>query len=204
MTRSAATDRRILKSKIALKESLLSLMQSHDFKEITITDIVLRADLNRGTFYKHYQYKEELLDEIVDDVITDLIASYREPYQHTETFALKDLTSSAIKIFEHVDKHATFYTLVVKSRALSGFQIRIGNELKRLTLQDLEDWQPNPEINYELFASYQAYAILGMIMEWIHDDFKYTANYMAKQLLAFLHISPMNAVYRTKNHYRSK
>jgi hypothetical protein len=86
----------------------------------------------------------------------------------------------------------------MKSRALSGFQIRIGNELKQLALQDLDNWQSNPDINYELYASYQAYAILGMIMEWIQDDYKYTAKYMAKQLLAFLQDRRMNTVYRTK------
>ncbi len=63
---------------MALKESLISLMQNKDFRDISITDIVELADLNRGTFYKHYQYKEELLEEVMEDVIADLIISYRE------------------------------------------------------------------------------------------------------------------------------
>ena len=40
-------DRRIKKSKAALKDALIHLMQKHPFKEISITDIVQRADLNR-------------------------------------------------------------------------------------------------------------------------------------------------------------
>jgi AcrR family transcriptional regulator len=83
-------------------------MQKKDFKEISITDIVKLADLNRGTFYKHYQYKEDVLNEIIDDVITDLIASYREPYRNRDTFEVSNLTSNAIKVFEHVNKHANF------------------------------------------------------------------------------------------------
>jgi AcrR family transcriptional regulator len=81
-------DRRVLKSKRALKEALLALMHKKSFKEITITDIVQKADLNRGTFYKHYTYKEDLLHEIIDDIIFDLVASYREPYKNSETLKL--------------------------------------------------------------------------------------------------------------------
>ncbi len=54
-----SVDRRITKSKKAMKEALLTLMKTKDFRKITITDIVKASDLNRGTFYKHYQSKEE-------------------------------------------------------------------------------------------------------------------------------------------------
>jgi AcrR family transcriptional regulator len=185
-------DRRITKSKTALKEALLYLMQNKEFKQITITEIVQQADLNRGTFYKHYQFKEELLDEVMDDVIKDLIASYREPYQNVNTFVLKDLTASAIKIFHHVEKYANFYVLVDQSNALSGFYKRIGNELKQLALQDLSEYEDQDlNLNRELSASYQSYAILGMIIEWINQGFKYSSTYMAEQLLKIIHVKPM-------------
>src|SRR5690606_19005513 len=114
---------RITKSKTALKNSLLQLMNNKDFKAITITDIVQQAHLNRGTFYKHYQFKEELLDEVDDDVIKDLVASYLDPYEQTETFVLNDLTASAIEIFHHVEKYANFYILVVNTSIYARFHI---------------------------------------------------------------------------------
>uniref|UniRef100_UPI003F68581C TetR/AcrR family transcriptional regulator n=1 Tax=Caldifermentibacillus hisashii TaxID=996558 RepID=UPI003F68581C len=69
-------DRRINKSKTALKEALLILMENKDFNKITITDIVNISNLNRGTFYKHYQTKEELLGDLIEEVLEDLIRSY--------------------------------------------------------------------------------------------------------------------------------
>lgn len=188
-TNEKKIDRRITKSRTALKNSLLLLMNSKDFKAITITDIVRQADLNRGTFYKHYQFKEELLDEVVDDVIKDLVASYLEPYEKTEIFVLEDLTASAIKIFHHVEKHANFYILVVQTNILSSFHNRIGNELKQLVLQDFSRHNTfDPDLDKELYASYQANAILGMIVEWINQGFKYSAAYMAEQLLKIIHL----------------
>ncbi|MDP1418183.1 TetR/AcrR family transcriptional regulator [Peribacillus simplex] len=189
-------DRRIRKSKMALKESLISLMQNKDFRDISITDIVELADLNRGTFYKHYQYKEELLEEVMEDVIADLIISYREPYKNVETFTINELTASVIKIFEHVANYANIYTLILKSNAWPKLLERICNELKKLPLEDLEDYRPNHKINIELASSYQAYAILGMIIEWVNTGFKYSADYMAEQLLEILNNKSVNAVFK--------
>ncbi|WP_230161161.1 TetR/AcrR family transcriptional regulator [Peribacillus simplex] len=195
-------DRRIRKSKMALKESLISLMQNKDFREISITDIVELADLNRGTFYKHYQYKEELLEEVMEDVIADLIISYREPYKNVETFTINELTASVIKIFEHVAKYANIYTLILKSNAWPTLLERICNELKKLPLKDLEDYRPNPKINTELASSYQAYAILGMIIEWVNTGFKYSADYMAEQLLEIINNKSVNAVYKINHTFK--
>jgi AcrR family transcriptional regulator len=92
-------DRRIIRSKKVMKAALLSLMVEKDFREITVTDIVRIADINRGTFYKHYQYIEDILKEITDEVISDLIDSFREPYKNMEVFELNKLTISTIKVF---------------------------------------------------------------------------------------------------------
>ncbi len=202
MFKYSDVDRRIIKTKRALKESLIALMQRKDFKDISITDIVQLADLNRGTFYNHFQYKEELLEEIIDDVSTDLINSFREPYQNTNIFKVSELSSSAIKIFDHVAKYSSFYTLIVKSNALSGFQHRIVDVLRNLTLQDLEECQPNLKINRELQASYRAYAIFGMIIEWINDGFNYSSLYMAEQLLEIIHNNPTEVKFRTHKHVK--
>lgn len=191
-------DRRISRSKHLLKEALISLMKTKDFKGVTIKDIVDRADLNRGTFYKHYQYKEDLLEEIIEDVISDLITSYREPYKGEETFEVTKLTISSIKIFDHVEKHKEFYTLIVNSNTLLGFQNRICQILKDLALHDLTVPLPYTKINRELQASYHAYAILGMIMEWIRGGFKYSSTYLAEQLLEYIKQDKENAVYKLK------
>lgn len=191
-----STDRRIKKSKAALKHALIKLMQKQPFREISITDIVKLADLNRGTFYKHYQYKEDLFNEIIDDVIQDLVTSYREPYQGKEIFEVSHMPSSAIRIFEHVYQHAAFYTLAVKSEASSSFQQMICNVLRDLALQDLNEIFPT-HINRELLASYQSHAIFGMIIEWIHQDFRHSPGYMAEELFKIINYKSAHVVYHS-------
>ncbi|WP_078549500.1 TetR/AcrR family transcriptional regulator [Litchfieldia alkalitelluris] len=180
------TDRRILKSKKALKEAIILLMHEKDFKEITVKDMVEAANLNRGTFYKHYQYKEDVLEDIIDEVLTDLIQSYREPYKDLDTFDVNKLTTNSIKIFEHVHKYSEFYKLIVSSSVLTSFQHKITHVLKKLAIQELPGRFPHPTINRELIASYHSYAMLGLILELINDGFKYSSSYMAEQLLAIV------------------
>ncbi|WP_226665267.1 TetR/AcrR family transcriptional regulator [Metabacillus litoralis] len=192
-------DRRIVKSKKAMKDAILSLMQDKDFKEISISDIVRAADLNRGTFYKHYQYKEDLLNELIDEVIADLVASFREPYKDIEILDVKNLTTSAVKVFDHVQKYSTFYSLIVSTSVLAGFQQKFCEVLKELTLNDLNESIPNSKVNRELHASYQAYAILGLIIEWIQGNFKYSSSYMAEQLLEILKHNKSATFINTKN-----
>jgi AcrR family transcriptional regulator len=195
-------DRRILKSKRAMKEALLSLMKENDLKDITISDIAREADLNRGTFYKHYQLTEDVWNEIINEVIFDLTESFREPYKNIEVLAVNELTTSVIKIFEHVAKYKDFYTLIVHSETLVGFQHRFCQILKELALKDLSSSLPDSKINKDIHISYQSYAILGMIIEWINGDFKYSSSYMAEQLLEILRHTPSNSVIKPCTKYK--
>jgi AcrR family transcriptional regulator len=201
-TKNDYIDRRIIRSKRALKEALVRLMQEKDFKDISITEIVKCADLNRGTFYKHYQYKEDLLQEMIDEVIADLIESFREPYKGMEVLEVNKLTTSAIKVFDHVSKFSGFYSLIVQSNTLAGFQAQFCLVLKDLALNDLDIPLPIPGINREMQASYQAYAILGMIVEWINGGFKYSPAYMAEQLLEIIKHRQADSIVKPVNETR--
>lgn len=55
-------DRRSLRSRRALWEALMSLLQEKDWGEINVQMICARADVVRSTFYAHFQTKQDLLD----------------------------------------------------------------------------------------------------------------------------------------------
>ena len=93
------------------------------------------------------------------------------------------MPSSAVEIFDHVTQYKDFYTLIVKSNRLIEFQSKLCTVLKELALKDLIAHQPHPTIDRELQASYHAYAIFGMIIEWVQHGFLYSSTYMAEQIL---------------------
>lgn len=54
-------DRRVRRTRRALKGSLLELLREKPYPSITVTEILERADVGRSTFYAHYGSKEDLL-----------------------------------------------------------------------------------------------------------------------------------------------
>ncbi|SDW84189.1 transcriptional regulator, TetR family [Marinococcus luteus] len=196
---SETTDRRIKKSKKAMQQALLEWMEEKDFKSITITNIVQRADVNRGTFYKHYDYKEQLLEDIMDEITADLKEAFRKPYKSKAMLELPELTAPSVKIFEHVLKHDHFYTLVIASNMLTGFQYKLVSILRGLVLEDLLQAAGDEGIDQRLQAGYHSHAIFGLIVEWVHGGFEHKPDYMAEQLLLIIRNRPAEVVFKAEN-----
>lgn len=55
------TDRRVLRTRHALGTALMELMLAHDFDDISVQQILDRADVGRATFYAHFRNKDDLL-----------------------------------------------------------------------------------------------------------------------------------------------
>lgn len=62
-------DRRIIKTKRAIHKAFMELITSKAYKDITVKDIAELADVNRKTFYNHYNDIRELIDEIENEVV---------------------------------------------------------------------------------------------------------------------------------------
>ena len=54
-------DRRSQRTQMTLLHALLQLVESKPYEQITVQDIVERANIGRSTFYAHYQNKDDLL-----------------------------------------------------------------------------------------------------------------------------------------------
>jgi AcrR family transcriptional regulator len=60
-------DRRALRTRDALGDALVELMQKRPFKSITVQDVLDRAEVGRSTFYTHYRDKDDLFLSDVED-----------------------------------------------------------------------------------------------------------------------------------------
>jgi AcrR family transcriptional regulator len=54
-------DRRTRRTRQLLRSALLSLLKEKRYDEISVQDIIERADVARSTFYMHYVDKDDLL-----------------------------------------------------------------------------------------------------------------------------------------------
>ena len=76
-------DRRVKKTKKQLRLALMDLMSEKTQKQISVRELAERADINRGTFYLHYEDKFALLDELIDEAL-----AAAPPLEGTEARAL--------------------------------------------------------------------------------------------------------------------
>lgn len=67
------SDAQVRRTKEWMLEALVSLMQEKDFSRITVSEIAQLADMDRRTFYRHYQSKE--------DILADKIRKLAEVYE---------------------------------------------------------------------------------------------------------------------------
>ncbi|MFF2481487.1 TetR/AcrR family transcriptional regulator [Paenibacillus sp. NPDC058071] len=185
------TDKRIIRSKEALKKALLELMKIKPFSAITTTEIVKTADFNRGTFYAHYEHKEALLEDIINDMLNGLIAAFRKPYLEIDSFDFRHFPASAVALFDHIYENASLYSLMVDEQVMPGFKEKMYQAISTTSATDLiyDIDKTNPPIDGELLNVYHMHALLGLTFHWIQDGFKQTPDYMAKQLVLFLGLS---------------
>ena len=69
-------NRRVQQTRTQLKDALLTLLADHSLANITVTAICQTADVNRGTFYAHYDNPATLFAAIEEDLtcqVTPLI-----------------------------------------------------------------------------------------------------------------------------------
>ena len=76
--RSFYNDERVIKTKKLIKTALSELIQEKGFDHVSITDLTQRANINRGTFYLHYQDKYDLLEKFENEVL-DLVNLFVPP-----------------------------------------------------------------------------------------------------------------------------
>ena len=188
-------DLRIVKTKDALHQALLQLLNDKDLDEISITEICKKAKINRGTFYLHYGQIEDVFEEYFKEITLDLASSYKEPYRRAAILNVDELDSSTIRIFHHIEKFKPFYEIIFSRKVPLRYYYMLFDEIVKLFLEDMDKQQG--DFNHEMFASYQSNAIIGMIINWYKNGFSYSADYLNDQLVKILHMNKKKLNYHS-------
>lgn len=110
--------RSALRSKRLIKESFIELLLEKPFDKITVTDIVTRAEINRGTFYAHYSDINRLVHSIEDEIVNvlcDLLLETKYPNPLEEPLPL------FLKISEYLDENREVINALLYSNNTSTF-----------------------------------------------------------------------------------
>lgn len=105
-------DRRIIKTKRAIRTAFAQLVAEKDLRSITIKDISDRADINRKTFYNYYESVSRIVDEIEDEMIAACVRVLAD-------VDFSEVLQNPTKVFDRmtsaISKDMEFYSLLFKA-----------------------------------------------------------------------------------------
>ena len=67
-------DLRVVKTRRVIRNTLFELMSEKPLSKITVSEICVRAEINRKTFYRHYREKKDVIDELENEILGEFSA----------------------------------------------------------------------------------------------------------------------------------
>lgn len=203
--RDSSTDLRTIRTKEAIRDALVTLLDEKSFEAITVKDITTKAKINRGTFYAHYQDKFDLMTKYEDEIMFEMARIAKQDIQSfiDATNSLEKTFPFAIAIFEYLDENSAFMKAVLGPKGDLSFQTR----LKDFMWETMFENEPDPPLKKEnllvpgqYLAAYIASAHMGVIQQWLNNGRKESPQEMAKILSTMTVNGPLFAA-GLKNSY---
>ena len=167
-------DNRIRYTKRVIKEKFLELLDEKPINKITVTELCSKCEINRATFYRHY--------DDVYDLMNKLEMQFTAELKDAITVSKDDYTISGFteEILE----------VILKNKDLSRilFSKRTGKEFLHDILviahnKCLEKWkQSNKEVTenqVHYLCTFISNGTIGVLEEWIQKDYQDPANEIA-------------------------
>jgi AcrR family transcriptional regulator len=168
-------DRRSQRTQQTLIDALIALLAVKHYDEISINDIIDRANVGRSTFYAHYQSKDDLLKSGFERVLDMLI--------HHISFgeADQDFQLDTTQLFRHAQGHYEVYRTLVWG---SGYNLLTKDGHAALSAKFQENFnqllsgKPEPSIPLAVLSYSMAGTLLILLKWWLDNKMPYSPEYM--------------------------
>lgn len=159
-------DRRIRITKLAIKESLLELMQVYPISKISVKMICESADINRSTFYAHYKDQYQLLNQLQQEAVQDI-----KKHIFATSFVKEEESTVPVivKVLKYCKSDITLFKVLLSENGDSDFQHELMLLAQEKALQEIRDgrhWDARTSSYIEHFA---VSGVLSVIRKWLAD-----------------------------------
>lgn len=169
-------DRRARLSKEFLKHALIDLMKSKNINDIAVKELCEKADVNRSTFYKHYNTVTELYEDTIKDVT--------ENFRYITDYAAKEgvlFKSKYIEsILNYVENNRDLFLVILSEKGNVGF----GEFLVKNTDTILDGYDLTELSRYCVYFIVSGMA--SIIWKWLSDDNRMPAHSVAMLISSLL------------------
>lgn len=166
------TDRRAMRSKRLIIQAWRELVLEKEYKKITVSDIVERADIGRATFYAHFEDKEDLGRYLFQQLLAQIEAQIQaildenpsdndRAQQLVPSLALFRITEEKFPWFKmNATKPDTGLVMLIKPLVL-----RMERELDAMNLPPRSD-----EVSTQMIAQFLISGLISLLTDWVVND----------------------------------
>lgn len=176
-------DRRVKYTKDVLKRTLIQLMAENHISKISVKKICEIADVNRSTFYAHYDSQYDLLSHIERETIEDIHKVISREKSRQVTFRTK-----LCLILEYAAQNTELFRILLNERSDSSFRKEIIKLVKELALIET---QIGHKSNVHIIEYIQLFSITGSLSildKWLEDGMVESIDELADFLLTLLNL----------------
>ena len=160
-------DLRITKTKQSIKEAFIELVKKKGYNKVSVTDIVRFANINRNTFYLHYEDKEDLAKHLLNDSAKrmEILLKYADFLKHTNfsTISEAQIRWGLRIILNTMEDELDLFKTILNDPSLQGYFDQVLDTIKQSIAILLDVSNPKSNLVFEYTMS----GIFGMIKQWI-------------------------------------
>jgi AcrR family transcriptional regulator len=172
-----AEDRRTVRTQRMIKEALADLMHTQRYENITVQDIIDRADIGRSTFYAHYQDKDELVTKFFEEMMETITRGVKSDAGGD------GMAFPIAEMFSHLKDQAPTHAVWLGDRGRE-FLFSIGQKYWwRRIERELKTHVPKnrtPRVPLTLVAQMVIGAATSLLNWWMNNDMPYSPEEMQK------------------------
>ncbi|MGG4108928.1 TetR/AcrR family transcriptional regulator [Paenibacillus lautus] len=172
---------RMTQTKQSLINAFFNLASKKDFEKITIADITRGAQVNRATFYAHFNDKYDLIDFIMGDFASASIENHTSGVVKFDLDSIHQLILAVSDFYQqpNIECRSSYGGLV-----LPQMQEKILNELKAFLSKSLEQMYTDNEKN--MFVPIFAQIIHEGALQWATGSVTTNKEEVAKKIALFI------------------
>jgi Transcriptional regulator len=163
-----------IRSRRLIRQAFIELMQEKDLEKITVTDIITRADLNRGTFYAHYQDTRAVIEQIETEIV-DKMLEFLGEFQYKNFF--QNPAPLLLKVARYLEEDLEFYRILINSKGSEEFLVRLKSIFVAHMATDTdipESYKDTPD--FILRSHFFAGGIVNLYQAWFRGEFNFSFN----------------------------
>lgn len=172
-------DPRVKRTRTLLKTALRELAAEKPFDSITVQDIAARAEVNRATFYAHFEDKYALLNYSVREDFQARLDEKLPPEPALTPECLRSLIVTTCEFMKQFIGHCM-------PPRHTGDQVLMFLQVRSLLYETLLAWIRSTDKATDVIATTTGWAIWGSVFEWARDGYKIPAAQFTEQVLALL------------------